>query len=104
MKPILFSLLAFSISVPAFAHHIKGHEGGACHQIVQACESAGYKKGGHNEGKGLFKDCMIKIRKGESVPGVSVSKEQVDACQKQFAHRRGKPMGHRDAASTGSGE
>lgn len=59
-----------------------------CHKIKAACESAGFVKGGHKQGKGLWVDCLGKLKKGESVPGVSVSSAEVDACKQKIAERK----------------
>jgi hypothetical protein len=59
---------------------------GPCKQILQACNAAGYYLGGHKKGpnKGEYLDCMDPILKGGSVPGVSVTPDEVSACN---AHR-----------------
>jgi hypothetical protein len=51
-----------------------------CKQIVQACESAGYTKGDHKDGKGLYKDCVRPIKSGKSIAGVTVDPKAVQAC------------------------
>ena len=61
------------------------HGDGPCKAIKAACESAGFYKGGHDKGKGLGMDCMKKIMEGGSVPGVSVTADQVAACKAKKA-------------------
>lgn len=65
--------LAFVFSSTAFSHEHEGKEGhGECKPVKEACEKAGFVKGGHKEGKGLIMDCMGKIAKGEKVEGVAI--------------------------------
>ena len=64
--------LAFVFSGAAFAHNHEGEGHGECKMVKEACEKAGFVKGGHKEGKGLIMDCMGKIAKGEKVEGVAV--------------------------------
>lgn len=56
-----------------------------CKEIKAACEAGGYTKGGHkpktNSFKGLYKDCILKIRDGQAVEGVTVPPETVAACK-----------------------
>jgi hypothetical protein len=63
----------------------KGHP---CMAVKQACEAAGYAKGGHaNGGKGLFKDCMMPLLNGQPVTGVTVAAAELEACKaKKSAH------------------
>lgn len=62
-----------------------------CKKIQAACEAAGYKKGDHKKnGKGLFMDCMKKIKDGGSVEGVFVPAEEVNACKENAAKHREK--------------
>ncbi len=66
-------------------------EMGPCKNIKSACESAGFTKGGHKEGKGLHMDCMKLILEGQSVAGVSVDPAIVTACKEKKAKRMEKP-------------
>ncbi len=59
-----------------------------CKSIQAACEAAGFARGRHEEGKGLFLDCMKPLLAGQSVPGVTVSSAQIDACKAVKAERR----------------
>jgi hypothetical protein len=53
-----------------------------CKDIKSACEAGGFTKGGHKkDNKGLYKDCMQKVMAGETVPGVTVTADQVTACK-----------------------
>jgi hypothetical protein len=62
-----------------------------CKQIKTACEGAGFTKGGHKTGnKGLFIDCMKPIMAGQSVPGVTVTPDQVTACKAKKDKRAAK--------------
>ena len=64
-----------------------------CREIEKACAGAGFVKGEAAEGKGLFKNCMQPILKGQAVSGVSVDPTVVTACKermaKRHAHRHG---------------
>ena len=59
-----------------------------CLEIKKACETAGFIKGKHKEGKGLFKDCMQKLANGEVVEGVSVSADSIAACKEKRSDRK----------------
>jgi hypothetical protein len=54
-----------------------------CRQITHACKSAGFVRGEAKEGKGLFKDCVQPILKGQTVQGVTVDPSVVQACQQK---------------------
>ena len=88
MKTILSLNLAFGL----LASHAFAADDASkpCMQIKQACEAAGFKKGDHKEGKGLFADCMKKLAAGESVAGVNVSAEEVAACKAKHAEHKEK--------------
>jgi hypothetical protein len=92
MKEYLMKAKIFAMfMVLGFVFSAHAEEIGAdhpCHKIKMACESAGYVKGGHKTGKGLWIDCFGKLKKGESVPGVSVAPGEVDACKAKMAERR----------------
>ncbi len=89
MKSLLLaSVLVVSAS---FAHATDGgSEKHPCQALKKACESAGFLKGHHKAGKGLYKDCLDKISKGESVPGVTVSTEEVQACKSKHEAKAAK--------------
>lgn len=54
---------------------------GPCQAVMAACQAAGYRVGGHKEGKGIHADCVGKLFNGETVAGVSVTQEQIKECQ-----------------------
>lgn len=54
---------------------------GPCSAVMAACRAAGYRQGGHKDGKGIHADCVGKLFRGEPVAGVSVTPEQIKACQ-----------------------
>jgi len=60
-----------------------------CQTIATACEAAGFHRGGHKEGKGLWKDCVAPILDGRTVAGVSVAADDVKACQAKRPRDRG---------------
>lgn len=83
---IIPSLLVISFLLPlGFAEAEGGkkkHEAhqGPCAQIVQACRAAGFKKG-KLEPKRLYKHCVEPLLSGQSVEGVSVSADVIEACR-----------------------
>ena len=84
----LFLALLISGSLAAHSETIgKDHP---CHKIKEACESAGFKKGHHKEGKGLWKDCVNKLKSGESIPGVTVDTGEVEACHAKMMEKKSK--------------
>lgn len=86
-------LLALSITLAAplaFADHKEGHESGPCKKIVDACKAAGFEKGKHKEGKGLWMDCMHSVMEGKAVEGVHASSEDVAACKAKKAEHHEK--------------
>jgi hypothetical protein len=59
-----------------------GHKIPQCEKIAAACEAAGFQPGDHKKnGKGLWVDCIGKIAKGETVAGVSSTKDEALACE-----------------------
>jgi hypothetical protein len=60
-----------------------------CQTIATACEAAGFHSGGHKEGKGLWKDCVAPILDGRTIPGVTVSSDDVKSCQAKRPRDRG---------------
>ncbi|MBS1985310.1 MAG: hypothetical protein JST16_14170 [Bdellovibrionales bacterium] len=83
MKMIKLSLVLLSgvMGSAAMANH---HEG-PCKKVVEACEAGGFVKGGHKEGKGLWKDCVANVVDGKAVPGVTVDAPTVAACKAKRA-------------------
>jgi hypothetical protein len=69
-----------------------------CRKIMQACEAAGFVRGGHKLArgnqkevdKGLMKDCMQPIMAGNPVAGVTVDPSDVQACQARKEHHKAK--------------
>ncbi len=85
MKLFVATMLTLIITNFSFADSEKSQP---CMEVKKACESAGFEKGKHKEGKGLVKDCMAKLSAGEPVDGVTVSAELVSACKdKREAHK-----------------
>ena len=86
MKNLILVLVTLGLS-QAFA---QDENSKPCLEVKKACESAGFTKGKHKEGKGLFKDCMQKLSNGETVDGVSVSADAISACKEKRADRKEK--------------
>jgi len=60
-----------------------------CKKIHDECKAKGYEMGGHNKnGMGIMVDCIGKIAKGESIEGVTVSKEEAENCKKVVKGQR----------------
>lgn len=85
MKKLVFVLAIFGLSqvfMLTFSQAFAQDENSKpCLEVKKACESAGFMKGKHKEGKGLFKDCMQKLSNGETVEGVSISADAIAACK-----------------------
>ena len=82
---------------------------GPCLQVVQACKGAGFIKNDAKDGKGLFKNCVGPLMKGQSVQGVTVDSGTVQACKDARAKRRanrkaakGAPPANPPSGSSGS--
>jgi hypothetical protein len=74
-----------SASVPA-----GGGQEHPCKAIAKACEAAGFVKGGEAQGKGLMRNCIKPLMEGQTVAGVSVSPEEIQACKaKRAEHEHG---------------
>jgi hypothetical protein len=59
--------------------------GHPCKSIFEACKSAGFVKHGP-AGRGMLENCIKPILMGQSVPGVTVSPDDVSACKAKHAH------------------
>jgi hypothetical protein len=81
MNKIIFSMIVFSFGI-TFAQEETSKP---CLEVKKACESAGFTKGKHKEGKGLYKDCMQKLGRGEAVEGVLISADAISACKEKRA-------------------
>lgn len=107
----VFIAIAFAFSGTAFAHEHEGHSGKShghgghgghghhggmkeCQPLKEACQKAGFSKGGHKEGKGLIVDCMGKFAKGEKVEGVALdpADPSMKACIDQMAMKKDRMM------------
>jgi hypothetical protein len=77
---------ALSLGTPSFAEEPLPKP---CQTIATACEAAGFHRGGHKEGKGLWKDCVAPILDGRTIPGVTVAPDDVKACQAKRPRDRG---------------
>jgi hypothetical protein len=77
MKKLLIVFVIFASPL------IKAEESHPCKNIEKACEAAGFVKGQHKEGKGkgLWIDCMQKLKNGETVEGVNVAPAEIEACK-----------------------
>lgn len=86
MNKIILLMIVFSFGI-TFA---QDETSKPCLEVKKACESAGFTKGKHKDGKGLYKDCMQKLGNGESVEGVSISADAVSACKEKRAEHKEK--------------
>ena len=92
MKTALLTLLVLTLAIPAaFAEVTTAANGESkdhpCVKIQQACNAAGFAKGGAKERKGLFANCVKPILDGQDVPGVTVDAATIQACQNIKAKR-----------------
>ena len=52
------------------------------------CKQAGFVKGGHKTGKGLYKDCVKPIKAGQTVTGVTtVDQSLLQTCKNERASK-----------------
>lgn len=65
-----------------------------CKPIITACKAAGFFKGGKNQGKGLFVNCLKPILDGKAVAGVVVNPTDVPACKAKAATMKEEKMEH----------
>lgn len=86
----ILALFVLAISLPLAAEAKMDRP---CKKVMAACEAAGFKKGGHKEGKGLMMDCMKKLMDGEKVEGVTVAAEDMAACKEMHEKRMKNHMG-----------
>ena len=82
MKKLILGLAIILTS--SFAH---AHEG-PCKEIKEACEAAGFVKGGAKEGKGLWMDCIAPIMQGTTakksvLPLPAVDPKIIAACKQK---------------------
>lgn len=86
------TMLILNLALGLLAGHAYAADdaGKPCMKIKQACEAAGFTKGGHKEGKGLMMDCMKKLAQGESVAGVNISAEDMASCKEKHAEHKEK--------------
>lgn len=89
MKKVLVLVLVSAVSLLGHAEDVgKDHP---CHDVKMACEAAGFAKGHHkHEGKGLWMDCVNKLKAGETVPGVTVAADKIEACKAKMAEKKAK--------------
>lgn len=76
---ILGALVVLSLSLSAHAQRPK--DSPECAEIAKQCESAGFSPGGHKkDGKGLWVECIGAVAHGQTVAGVTATKEQAEKC------------------------
>jgi tetratricopeptide (TPR) repeat protein len=64
----------------------------ACYRLEADCSEAGFVKGGAFTGKGLAKDCVIPLRQGHTVAGVTADPDDIKTCLEKgpkYLPRRG---------------
>ena len=89
MKYIVTLVATALFSVSALAnHHDHEPKDGPCLKVKQACEAAGFEKGKHKEKKGLMMDCMKPLMHGETVAGVTIAPEDLQACKDKKEHHK----------------
>lgn len=89
MKQVIMTSLIVLSSVISFA--ADKNLPAECTTIASQCEAAGFMPGAHKKnGKGLWVDCVHVVAKGQTVTGVTATKDDAIACQKA-KHAQGKP-------------
>ena len=78
---VFYIAASFVSSAIAFgAPAQKGKPQGPCHQVIEACENAGFVQGEYKEGYGLWRDCIDPIMQGKTAaPGTTKALPSVDA-------------------------
>ena len=79
--------VSIAFASPVFAAQAVQHP---CKKIEVACQSAGYLKRHHKDGKGFWKDCMQPILAGQTVTGVTVDAADIQSCQERRAKSKKK--------------
>lgn len=74
---ILIALLAFNASAKSGAADSET----PCKKIIDACKANTVSKGDAKDKKGLFKNCVRPIMRGEKIAGVDIAPADVDACR-----------------------
>jgi len=77
---LLVGMAGSAFAEPAQAPH-------PCRKIEDACKAAGFEQGKFKEKKGLFVDCLKPIMHGQTVPGVSITPADIQACQAKREHK-----------------
>ena len=65
--------------------HVHAESAQPCHQLMDACEKAGYRKGGHQgtSAMGLIPDCVYPLLEGKNVLDVNVAPAVIAACKER---------------------
>jgi len=69
-------------------------DAGPCKQIMEACSKAGFVKGAHQEGKGLFAHCMGPLVSGKApkttakIPVPTIDPATIAACKAKHEERK----------------
>ncbi|MCX6118150.1 MAG: hypothetical protein NT027_11455 [Proteobacteria bacterium] len=84
-RKLLFLMTFFFVSSQAFSQNQVNRSAfhTACSELITACEKAGFERMGRKKksGKSLHLDCIAKIFKGETIPGVDVSTDGIASCK-----------------------
>ena len=103
----MFKIALACLFVAAASASAGDHDGksGPCATLKASCEKAGFKMGGHKEGKGVIVDCMGKVAKGETVAGVDFSTTDPanQACVAHLASKKEHMMEKRAAKKAAKG-
>ncbi|MGL5742836.1 MAG: hypothetical protein ACRCXC_09985 [Legionella sp.] len=76
----VFSLL-MGVTLYGWAH-------GPCKAIAISCMQNGYYKGGEKEGKGMVKDCVMPVARGEKrLPNSTFSPTQLQECKANLVEK-----------------
>jgi len=82
---IKFALSFFIVSTLSSVSWAEKHP---CQKLKEACNGAGFMPGEAKSNKGLVKDCLAVLMKGGSVPGISASSEDIQACKDKRAEKK----------------
>lgn len=76
-----FILFTAFVGAAALAKDPQPAKEGPCKKLIDACKTAGFSKSDKKDKKGLFKNCIRPVMRGENVADVKVNSADVDACR-----------------------
>lgn len=72
---------------PMHPHH-RMMKDSPCAPVFEACQKAGFVRGGMKDGKGIIENCVKPLDEGKTVAGVNIDKSKVEACKTHHAAKK----------------